>query len=291
MTKPFFTGVCTAMVTPFVNGTINHPLLEELLGRQVAAGIQGVVLSGTTGESASLSDDEKLMLICHAKAAVPEDFRIIAGTGSNDTSHAVALSQEAEAAGADALLVVTPYYNKATPQGLIAHYEAIASAVRIPIILYNVPTRTGVDIPVSVYRHLSQVPNIAGVKEATSDIGKIARILRDCPKEFSLWSGNDNMTVPIIALGGQGVVSVASNIDPVRMEAMCSAALDGDFDTAADLQLTMLDLMEGLFMEVNPIPVKEAMGMLGYDCGPCRLPLTPMTLENHRKLRTILTEL
>ncbi len=291
MTKPFFTGVCTAMVTPFISGAVNHPLLEVLLQRQVAAGIRGAVLSGTTGESAGLSDDEKLMLICHAKASVPEDFLILAGPGSNDTSHAIYLSQAAEDAGADGLLVVTPYYNKATPKGLIAHYEAIAAAVRIPIILYNVPTRTGVDIPVQVYKELSNVANIVGVKEACTDLGKIARIIRECPKDFCLWSGNDNLTVPIMALGGQGVISVASNIDPVRMEAMCSAALAGDFDTAADLQLKLLELMDGLFMEVNPIPVKEAMAMLGYDCGPCRLPLTPMAEENRKKLSDILLKL
>ncbi len=291
MLKPFFTGVCTAMVTPFANGAVNYPLLEELLHRQYAAGVRAAVLCGTTGESASLSDDEKLMLICHGKASAPEDFLIVAGTGSNDTSHAIYLSQAAEAAGADGLLVVTPYYNKATAQGLLAHYTAIASSVRIPIILYNVPTRTGVDIPVEVYRELAQVPNIVGVKEATGDICKIARILRECPGDFSLWSGNDSMTLPILALGGRGVISVASNVCPEEMLSLCSAALDGDLDTAADLQLRLLALMDHLFCEVNPIPVKAAMELLGYDCGPCRLPLTPMEERNRQRLQELLKSL
>ncbi len=284
MRKPLFTGACTALVTPFSGGKVNFAMLEKLLARQMDAGIEAVVICGTTGESPTLSDTEKLELFRHAKKYAGDECIIIAGTGSNSTEHAVALSQAAEDAGADGLLVVSPYYNKATPSGLIAHYSAIAGAVHIPIIAYNVPSRTGVDIPVSVYRELSSIPKIAGVKEASTDISKAAKILAACPKEFSVWSGNDDQAVALMSLGGQGVVSVLSNVEPVKTQAMAKAALDGDFDTAAALQIELLPLIELLFCEVNPIPVKAAMNLIGLDCGDCRLPLTPMTEANYAKL-------
>ncbi len=284
MRKPLFTGACTALVTPFSGGKVNFAMLEKLLARQIDAGIEAVVICGTTGESPTLSDTEKLELFRHAKKYAGDECIIIAGTGSNSTEHAVALSQAAEDAGADGLLVVSPYYNKATPSGLIAHYSAIAGAVHIPIIAYNVPSRTGVDIPVSVYRELSSIPKIAGVKEASTDISKAAKILAACPKEFSVWSGNDDQAVAVMSLGGQGVISVLSNVEPVKTQAMAKAALDGDFDTAAALQIELLPLIELLFCEVNPIPVKAAMNLIGLDCGDCRLPLTPMTEANYAKL-------
>lgn len=288
MKKPLFTGVCTALVTPFLGNAVNYPLLELLLGRQIAAGIEAVVLCGTTGESPTLSDCEKLEIFRRCARYAGGRCKIIAGTGSNDTQHAVALSAAAEAAGADALLVVSPYYNKATADGLLIHYSAIAGAVHIPVIVYNVPSRTGVDIPVSVYRELSKIPNIAGVKEASTDMGKISKIRAICPDSFALWSGNDDLTAPILALGGQGVISVLSNILPEQTQALTRAALDGDFDTAADLQLRLLPLTEALFREVNPIPVKAAMKLVGYDCGTCRLPLTPASSETVAKLQEIL---
>ena len=288
MKKPLFTGVCTALVTPFLGNAVNYPLLELLLGRQIAAGIEAVVLCGTTGESPTLSDCEKLEIFRRCARYAGGRCKIIAGTGSNDTQHAVALSAAAEAAGADALLVVSPYYNKATADGLLTHYSAIAGAVHIPVIVYNVPSRTGVDIPVSVYRELSKIPNIAGVKEASTDMGKISKIRAICPDDFSLWSGNDDLTTPILALGGQGVISVLSNVLPEQTQALARAALDGDFDTAADLQLRLLPLTEALFREVNPIPVKAAMKLVGYDCGTCRLPLTPASSETVAKLQEIL---
>lgn len=288
MKKPLFTGVCTALVTPFLGNAVNYPLLELLLGRQIATGIEAVVLCGTTGESPTLSDCEKLEIFRRCARYAGGRCKIIAGTGSNDTQHAVALSAAAEAAGADALLVVSPYYNKATADGLLTHYSAIAGAVHIPVIVYNVPSRTGVDIPVSVYRELSKIPNIAGVKEASTDMGKISKIRAICPDDFSLWSGNDDLTVPILALGGQGVISVLSNVLPEQTQALARAALDGDFDTAADLQLRLLPLTEALFREVNPIPVKAAMKLVGYDCGTCRLPLTPASSETVAKLKEIL---
>lgn len=290
MEHVLFTGVCTALVTPFQAGKVNFPMLETLLARQVEAGIPAVVLCGTTGEAPTLSDLEKIKLVQHAKAFVGSSCKILAGTGSNCTSHAVALSRAAEDAGADGLLVVSPYYNKATPDGLVAHYRAIAGAVHIPIIAYNVPSRTGVDIPVGVYRELAGIPNIAGVKEAASDITKITRIRAACP-DFTIWSGNDDQIVPVMALGGAGVISVLSNVLPVETLAMARAALDGDFDTAAALQIQLLPLIQLLFCEVNPIPVKAAMEMLGYDCGECRLPLTPMGQESRKKLKKALSSL
>lgn len=289
MKKPLFTGACTALVTPFANGKINFPMLEKLLERQILAGIHTVVLAGTTGEAPTLSDDEKITLVAHARQFVGDSCTIIAGTGSNDTRHAISLSRDAEDAGADALLVVSPYYNKATADGLYAHYAAIASAVHIPVILYNVPSRTGVDIPVSVYKRLAEIPNIAGVKEASTDITKIARIKGACPGDFYVWSGNDDQAVPVMSLGGLGVISVLSNVVPMETQAMAQAALAGDFDTAAALQIELMPLIELLFCEVNPIPVKTAMGLLGYDCGECRMPLTEMSEANFERLKAILT--
>ena len=285
MRKPLFTGCCTALVTPFENGKVNFTMLETLLARQINAGIKAIVICGTTGESPTLSDTEKLAMFRHAKAYAGNNCTIIAGTGSNCTEHAVSLSQAAEETGIDGLLVVSPYYNKATPSGLLAHYSAIAGAVHIPIIAYNVPSRTGVDIPVSVYQQLSKIPKIAGVKEASTDITKIARIKAACPDDFSVWSGNDDQAVPVMSLGGQGVISVLSNICPEETVAMCNAAAAGDFDTASALQIQLQPLIDLLFCEVNPIPVKAAMKHIGYDCGSCRLPLTNLTQENVRRMK------
>ena len=288
MKKALFTGACTALVTPFLNGKVNYPMMEQLLKRQIDAGIKAVVICGTTGESPTLSDAEKLEMFRRAKDYTGDACMIIAGTGSNDTRHAQKLSIEAMNAGADALLIVTPYYNKATPEGLLLHYSTIASAVHIPIILYNVPLRTGVDIPVSVYQKLALLPNIVGVKEASTDITKIARIRAACHDDFTIWSGNDDQAVAAMALGAKGIISVLSNVAPVQTQAMALAALDGDFDTAAALQIELLPLIDGLFSEVNPIPVKAAMKLLGFDCGECRLPLTPLTKKNYDNLQLLL---
>ena len=284
MNKTVFTGACTALVTPFLNGKVNYPMAEQLLRRQIEAGIPAVVLCGTTGESPTVLDSEKIELFRRSKAYAGDSCTIIAGTGSNSTEHAVELSKTAEATGADALLVVAPYYNKGNPEGLFAHYLSIAHAVNIPIIIYNVPSRTGVDIPVSVYKRLSAIPNIAGVKEASTDITKITRIKRECNPDFCVWSGNDDQIVPVISLGGQGVISVVSNVCPVETAAMANAALDGDLDTAAALQCQLSTLIELLFCEVNPIPVKAAMKYIGYDCGDCRLPLGRLSKDNQKRL-------
>ena len=284
MEEPLFTGACTALVTPFLNGNVNYPMLEQLLGRQINAGVHAVVIAGTTGESATLSDEEKIEMFRRCKAYAGSSCKIIASTGTNSTRHAIELSVAAEKAGADALLIVTPYYNKATSEGLVAHYITIAHTVSLPIILYNVPTRTGVDIPVSVCQRLSKIPNIVGIKEASSDITKVARIKQACGENFSVWSGNDDQIVPCIASGGSGVISVLSNVYPTETQIMCQAALQNDYQTAAVMQRNFLPLIDLLFCEVNPIPVKAALGCIGYDCGDCRLPLCKLTKEHQQQI-------
>lgn len=288
MTRPLFTGTCTALVTPFLNGEVNYPMLERLIARQLEAGIRAIVLCGTTGESATLTDDEKLEIIARAKKYVKDDCLILAGTGSNSTEHTCKLSMAAQELGADALLLVSPYYNRATAEGLYQHFRAAALSVDIPIVLYNVPSRTGVDIPVSVYRRLSALPNIVGVKEATGDMAKILAIRAQCPQSFSVWSGCDELTVPVLSLGGKGVISVLSNLYPELTQSMVRAGLDGDFDTASDLQIRFAAILRALFREVNPIPVKAAMKQLGYDCGDCRLPLTPPSDALLRQLHALI---
>lgn len=288
MKDAFFTGACTALVTPFLDNKVNYPMMEQLLRRQMDAGIAAIVICGTTGESPTLSDTEKLELFSRAKSYTGGACKIIAGTGSNDTYHAARLSIAAQKCGADGLLIVTPYYNKATPDGLYAHYLTIAQAVDIPLIAYNVPSRTGVDIPVAVYERLCDIPNLIGTKEASADITKTTKILHRCGSSLTVWSGNDDMTVPMMALGAKGVISVLSNVFPAETQAMTKAALDGDFDTASALQIQMQPIIELLFCEVNPIPVKEAMALIGFDCGGCRLPLTPMTDANREKLKTMI---
>lgn len=289
MKSPFFTGACTALVTPFLQEQINYPMLQILLQRQIDAGLEAVVICGTTGESPTLSDREKLELFTKAQEYAEGRIKIIAGTGSNDTLHTVELSLAAQEAGADGLLVVSPYYNKATPEGLYRHYLSVAHAVRIPIIIYNVPSRTTVDIPISVYKRLSRVPNIVGVKEASTDIKKVLQIYRECGDDLTVWTGNDDMILPAIAMGAQGVISVASNVFPDKIQALTDFCLDGDIETARKLQCQLLPLMEALFREVNPIPVKAAMACIGLDCGRCRPPLTEATNETVVALKALLT--
>jgi len=288
MKKPLFTGVATALVTPFLGDDVNYPMLERLLQRQLDAGIRAIVVCGTTGEASTLSDDEKLEIFRRSKAYVGSDCQIIAGTGSNNTAHVLELSKRAEDCGVDGLLLVSPYYNKANPEGLLRHYSAVSGAINLPIIVYNVPSRTGLDIPVSVYRKLSSLQNIAGVKEASSDITKITKIRHACGTELPIWSGNDDQITPVISLGGLGVISVLSNVVPLETRIMTKAALDGDFDTASALQSELQPLVEALFCDVNPIPVKAAMKALGYDCGQCRLPLGSLDSSRLSKLEKVL---
>lgn len=268
--------LCTAMVTPFLDGKVNYPMLKVLIERQLAAGIGAICVCATTGEGSTLSDDEKLSIIHCAVKTADGRCRILAGTGSNDTLHAVALSRQAQEAGADGVLVVSPYYNKANISGLIGHYSLIAGAVSIPVIVYNVPARTGMDIQEDTCAILSKLDNIIGIKEASNDLGKLTRLKRVCAPGFRIWSGNDDQALSAVCLGGNGVISVLSNLLPGQVNKMIKAAKAGDLHTALALHDRLHPLTEALFSEVNPIPVKAAMGHLGYDCGLCRLPLGAM---------------
>lgn len=273
MNQPIFRGVCTALVTPFQNETIHWDMLDRLLDYQLSCGVKALVLAGTTGESPTLTNQEKYDLVHHVKDRVGKDCVIIAGSGTNSTVHTITLSKTAQEAGADGLLVVSPYYNKGNPDGQFRHFKSIADNVNIPLILYNVPSRTGADISVEVYKQLSKLDNVVGVKEASSDITKIGRIRNKCGDFFHIWSGNDDQIVPAISMGGQGVISVLSNVIPYETVQMTNAALGGDFERASALQCEYLPLIEALFSEVNPIPVKYALRCIGFDCGECRLPL------------------
>lgn len=284
MKTGLFEGLCTALVTPFIGEQINLPMVDVLVRRQIDAGVAGIVLAGTTGESPTLSDEEKLALFQRGAQAANGECAVIAGTGSNSTAHAVQLSKAAQQCGVDGLLIVSPYYNKATASGLIAHYTAVADSVQIPIILYNVPARTGLDIPVEVYRQLSYHPNIIGIKEASGDISKTLRTIEACGNRLAVYSGNDDQAVAVMALGGKGLISVASNVLPLEMNAMITAAGNGDYTLAALLQRKLLPLTELMFCQVNPIPVKAAMKYAGYDAGPCRLPLDALTAANEQRI-------
>ena len=271
MKQPFFTGACTALVTPFLGGKVNYPMMEQLLRRQIDAGIEAVVICGTTGESATLSDCEKLELFRRAKAYVGDSCLIIAGTGSNCTEHAAALSRAAEGAGADALLVVTPYYNKTTQRGLVTMYNTIADASTKPVILYNVPSRTGIGIEPATYVKLAEHPNIAAIKEANSDISKIVETFSLVGDRLDIYSGNDDQIVPILSMGGAGCISVLSNVIPAETVAITQRFFAGDVAGAAQLQCRYMPLIRALFCESNPIPVKAAMELLGLCSGELRL--------------------
>ncbi len=291
MKKPLFTGTATALVTPFEHSGVNFSMLEKIILRQLDAGIKSIVLCGTTGESPTLSDEEKTEIFEFCKRLVGSRALLIAGTGSNDTKHACALSAAAEKAGMDALLVVTPYYNKSNTKGLTAHYREIAENVSVPIILYNVPSRTGVNIPTEVYQELSESDSFIGVKEASGSIQTAMDIRLSCPNDFYIWSGNDDLTVPLMSIGAQGVISVASNIVPCKVKEMTDAALIGNFEHAANLQMELMPLIKALFSDVNPIPVKQAMKEIGFDCGKCRLPLTDMLDDKLMKLQSLLKKM
>lgn len=273
MKTPLFTGTCTAIVTPFAQGAVNLKEFDRLLDKQLTARVAAIVVCGTTGEAATLSDEEKLLLISHAITYVRGRCKIIAGTGSNDTAHAVHLSKMAANYGADGLLVVTPYYNKTSQSGLLSHYAAVAEATDLPVIVYNVPSRTGLSITLSTYQAISRIPNINGVKEASSDLPLVSRLMDACGGELNIWAGNDDQIVAMMALGAKGVISTLSNICPEKVVQMTSACLTGDFTAAARLQNGSMALIDALFSEVNPLPVKQALRLMGYEVGPCRPPL------------------
>ena len=284
MKKPIFRGAGVAIITPYTEDGINFDELGRIIDDQIKNHTDAIIITGTTGESATMSDEEHRAAIKFAVDHVKGRVPVIAGTGSNETSYAVELSKYAESVGADALLVVTPYYNKCTQKGLIAHYTAIADAVNIPIILYDVPSRTGVAIATDTYVKLAKHPNIVAVKEANGDLSKILRLRAAVGDDLVIYSGNDDQIVPILSLGGQGVISVLSNVAPQETHDMCQAFFDGDTKKAEQLQVEYADLIDALFCEVNPIPVKVAMRKLGYAAGPLRMPLSEMEPQHEKQL-------
>ena len=282
-----FKGAAVAIITPFQeNREINYPKLAEIIDDQIAHHTDAIVICGTTGESSTLTHEEHLEAIRFTVEHVAGRVPVIAGTGSNCTETAIYLSTEAEKYGADALLVVTPYYNKATQKGLIAHYTAIAESVNLPIIMYNVPSRTGCNIQPETAAYLAKnVKNIAGIKEASGNISQIAKLMQLAEGQIELYSGNDDQVVPIMALGGLGVISVLSNVAPQQTHDMVAKFLEGDVAGSREIQLKALPLIDALFCEVNPIPVKAAMNMMGWEAGPLRMPLTEMEPHNQERLR------
>ncbi|MGM9539842.1 4-hydroxy-tetrahydrodipicolinate synthase [Anaerovibrio sp.] len=288
MKETIFKGAGVAIITPFTEDGINFDELGRIIEDQIAGGTDAIIITGTTGESATMTDEEHKAAIKYAVEKTAGRIPVIAGTGSNETAYAVQLSRYAEEVGADALLVVTPYYNKCTQKGLVKHFTTIADAVNIPLILYNVPSRTGVNIQVATFAELAKHPRIVAVKEASGDLSAVAKIRHACGDELAVYSGNDDQIVPILSLGGYGVISVLSNVAPKLTHDICQLYFDGRVKESADLQLGAIDLISALFCEVNPIPVKVAMRMLGYAAGPLRLPLTEMEPEHEAQLRTAL---
>ena len=276
MKKTIFRGAGVAIITPFTETGVNYPELGRIIDDQIAGGTDAIIITGTTGESATMTDAEHREAIRFAVQQVKGRIPVVAGTGSNETAYAVELSQYAEKVGADALLLVTPYYNKCTQNGLIVHYTKIADSVSIPAILYNVPSRTGVNIKTETYAALAKHPRIVAVKEASGDLSAILRLRAAVGDELAVYSGNDDQIVPILSLDGAGVISVLSNVAPQATHDICQNYFDGNVAEAARLQIAYADLIDALFCEVNPIPVKTAMRRLGYETGPLRMPLSEM---------------
>ncbi|MDD6263057.1 MAG: 4-hydroxy-tetrahydrodipicolinate synthase [Eubacteriales bacterium] len=285
MKKPVFTGACVAIATPFApDGSVDFDALGRLIEFQISNGTDAITICGTTGEKSTLADGEHKECIEYCVKKVAGRVPVIAGTGGNDTRYSLSLCRHAESVGADALLCVTPYYNKASQAGLVRHFEYLADNVSIPIILYNVPSRTGMTIAPDTYARLAKHPNINGTKEASGDFSLVAKIRAMCGDELNIWSGNDDQVVPMMSLGAKGVISVLSNVVPGVVAKMARAALDGDFKTASEIQIEYLRLANDLFLEVNPIPVKTALGMMGLCSPDLRLPLCEMGEANAEKL-------
>lgn len=284
-----FTGSGVAIVTPFDGDKTNYDALGELIEWNISGGTDAIIICGTTGEASTMPDSEHLAAIEYTVKKVAGRIPVIAGTGSNETRHAVELSKKAEELGVDGLLQVTPYYNKTTQKGLIAHFGAIADAVNIPIILYNVPSRTGVNISIPVLKELAKRDNIVAIKEASGNISYTAQVAAEVP-ELYIYSGNDDMIVPVMSLGGKGVISVLANVMPKETHEMCQAYFDGDCKKATKMQLDLLDLVNALFIEVNPIPVKTALNLMGKNAGNLRLPLVDMADDTLAKLKAVMAK-
>lgn len=282
-----FKGSGVALITPFTkDDSVDFEKLGELLEYHIKNKTDAIIINGTTGESATLTDEEKYEIIKYSVKRVNGRVPVIAGTGSNNTKHAMELSKKAEALGVDGLLVVTPYYNKGNENGIYEHYKLIAENVNCPIILYNVPSRTGVNLSISLLKKLAEIKNIVAIKEASGNISYAGEIAREVP-ELDIYSGNDDMTIPLMSYGGIGVISVSANIIPETVHNMCMSFLENNIVEAKNLQLKYNDLVDSLFIEVNPVPIKEAMNYLGYNVGHCRLPLGEMKEENKIKLRSV----
>ncbi len=291
MKSPIFTGSGLAMITPMnTDGSVNYTEIDRIIEDQIARHTDAIISCGTTGEASTLEDEEHLNVIAHVVKRVDGRIPVIAGTGSNNTAHAVMMSKEAADFGADGLLVVTPYYNKTSQAGLIASYTAIADATDLPVIMYNVPSRTGVNIAPETARTLSAHPKINAIKEASGNISQVAKIAALCGDELNIYSGNDDQIVPLLALGGKGVISVLAHVAPQETHDICQLWFDGKTAESTALQLRMLELCEALFCDVNPIPVKAAMNMLGYNAGECRLPLVPASEANLAKIHAALAK-
>ena len=292
MKNTIFTGAGVAIVTPMnEDGSINYEEFGKIIDFQIENGTDAIIVCGTTGESSTMTDEEHKECIRYCVEKTAKRVPVIAGTGSNDTAYAIELSKEAESLGADGLLVVTPYYNKSTQRGLVAHFTAIADAVKIPIILYNIPGRTGVNIAIDTYKQLGKHKNIVAVKEASGNLSYIAKLIAECGDLLDVYSGNDDQIVPIMSLGGKGVISVLSNVMPKEAHQIAQYCLDNNCAEAAKLQIKLLKFINNLFIEVNPIPVKEAMNMAGWKCGIGRMPLYPMADENRQILKDSMAEL
>lgn len=285
-----FTGAGVAIVTPFDGNKTNYDALGELIEMHIAKKTDAIIICGTTGEASTMPDEEHLAAIEYTIKKVNGRIPVIAGTGSNETAHAIALSKKAQELGADGVLQVTPYYNKTTQKGLIAHFAAIANAISIPVILYNVPSRTGVSISIEALKELAKIPNIVAIKEASGNISYTMKVAAEVP-ELHIYSGNDDMIVPILSLGGKGVISVVSNIMPEETHNICELYFNGEVEKSKDLQLKMLDIINNLFIEVNPIPVKTALNLMGFNAGNLRLPLVEMTDEHIETLKNSMKKL
>ncbi len=281
-------GAITAMVTPFSqDGSLDVEGLKRNVRFQVENGISGLVPLGTTGESPTVSDGERETVVKAVVAAAGGKAPVIVGTGTNSTAHSIELSRQAEELGADAVLVVSPYYNKPTQEGLFRHFRAVAESVRIPVVVYNIQGRTGVNIETVTLRRMAEVPNIIAVKEASGNLAQMMDVLDQLPKSFSVVSGDDNLTLPLMSLGGRGVISVVSNLIPRKVSDMCAAASKGDFASARRIHFELLPFFKAAFIETNPIPIKAAMGMAGLPAGPVRLPLCELQPASLEKLKAV----
>ena len=286
--QTIFKGCGTAISTPFTENGVNFDEFGKLIENQILNGVDAIIVCGTTGESATMTETERKETIKYAIDKINKRTKVIIGTGSNNTKVAVEMSKFAEEAGADAVLVVTPYYNKTTQQGLIAHYTEIAKSIKLPIIMYNVPSRTGVNILPETCKELSKIENIVAIKEASGNISQVAKIVTLCGDNLDIYSGNDDQIIPILSLGGKGVISVLSNVMPKYTHEMTQKYFDGKQEEATKMQLDVIDLIDELFREVNPIPVKYALNLMGYNYGKPRLPLIELSDVNKEKLKEIM---